>query len=67
MRWQGGREGAENERGRAERGLPCLGQDASHLQRPRGCRELSNGNSAISSAHSRGAAWIKSHYWKRQN
>lgn len=44
MSRQGGREGAENERGRAERGLPCLRQDASRLQRPRGCRELSNGN-----------------------
>ena len=37
--------------------------DASAL----GVVELSSGNSAISSAHSRGAAWIKSHYGKRHN
>ena len=40
MRWQGGREGAGNEQGRVERGLPCLSQDASRLQCPRGCRAL---------------------------
>ena len=40
MRWQGGREVAGNEQGHVQRGLPCLGQDASRRQCPRGCRAL---------------------------
>ena len=52
MRWQGGREGAGSQRGREERGLPRLGQDAADSS-ALGVVELSNGNLAISSAHSR--------------
>lgn len=66
MRWQGGREGAGSQRGREEQGLPGLGQDAARLQRPWGCRALQRKLCNFLSSQ-QGAAWIKSHYGKRQN